>query len=106
MSEISLNRWCVATAALVLLAFVLATVGPPLDSPVGIAFRVVYGLATAGSLIGFNLYLLAECIRRQRGWRRRALVVSFFLFVPLFAFLYYWWFRPRTDISSDGAAPG
>jgi len=91
ISDKLLGRWCIAAVALLLVGIVLANFGPRLDSPLGLGFRALYGLIAGVTVIGFYLYMLAICCGRERGWRKRVLILLFLLFPILFAFLYYWW---------------
>jgi hypothetical protein len=107
MSKKWLNRWCLSAAALTLIGIALASADLPLDTPGGIAFRILYGLIAAAVAIGFYLYMFAACLSYEQGWLKRVLVLGFLLLPILFAFVYYW-LRPfgrelgkGTSIQSD-----
>lgn len=100
VSDKLLGRWCTCAVVLVLVGIALASFGPKLESPVGVVFKILYGLIAASTVIGFYLYMLASCFRRERGWRKGVLVLLFLLFPVLFAFLYYWWVPAQNQARS------
>jgi hypothetical protein len=100
VSDKLLGRWCIVAVVLLLVGILLANFGLKLESPLGLGLRALYGLIAASVVIGFYLYMLATCLRRERGWRKVVLVSLFLLFPILFAFLYYWWAPAQGQVRS------
>ena len=63
LSERRLKHWCIAALVLIAAGVALAMSGLRLESSIGMAFRMMFGLAAAVVVIGFYFAMFSEAMR-------------------------------------------